>query len=53
MEQVLWVYVVRVQSLQSVWFPKFKVPLLCEVLLSDIELQVADSKGILNRKTTR
>jgi hypothetical protein len=53
MEQVLWVYVVRVQSLQIVWFTKFKVPLLYEVLFNDIELQVTDSKGIFNWKTTK
>jgi hypothetical protein len=53
MEQVLWLYVVRVQSLQIVWFTKFKVPLLYEVLFNDIELQVTDSKGIFNWKTTK
>jgi hypothetical protein len=52
MEQVMWVHVVRTQSLQIVWSIKFKVPLFCEVLLSDIELQFAYSKGILVWKTT-
>jgi hypothetical protein len=48
----MWVHVVRTQSLQIVWSIKFKVPLFCEVLLSDIELQFAYSKGILVWKTT-